>query len=695
MHAGRADLARAATALAARLPWTLAPLARVAYNYRWSWLPDGAGVFRDIDPGRWELVHGNPVRLLQEAGNDALLRAAADRSLVLRAEALERAIDEDLARPSRGPATEERPVAFFCAEYGFHASMPIYSGGLGALAGDILKEASDRALPMVGVGLLYRRGYFRQRIDATGWQQEAWVPTDPERTPAAVVTGPDGAPVRVELTLAGDPVAAQVWRIDVGRVPLFLLDTGLPENDRMQRWTTQRLYDGDPDTRLAQYAVLGMGGIKALRALGIDPGVVHMNEGHAALTAVQLELDGVHDARDRTVFTTHTPVPAGNDTYPPERLRRLLDGLPVDVEALVRRGRTNPDDEGEPFGVTQFALRSSRSANGVARRHGEVSREMWQGLWPGTRVDEVPIGHVTNGVHLPTWVGGPMRALLDRHLGEDWVRRADDPAAFAPLDDVPAEELWAVRCEQRRELVDFVRERSTTDRLVRGETHEQAEAAAHAFDPDVLTIGFARRLATYKRLGLLLADVDRALRVLGGERPVQLLLAGKAHPKDDEGKRLVQGLFGLRGEDVFARRVVFLEDYDLALGARLTQGCDVWLNVPRPPLEASGTSGMKNVLNGGLQLSVLDGWWAEGFDGENGWALDGAVDPDHAAQDARHGAELFRLLEEEVLPAFHDRNGAGVPQAWLGRVRRSMRTLVPQFSATRMVRDYEERVYAH
>jgi glycogen phosphorylase len=694
VHPGRADLDRAATALAARLPWPLAPLARVAYNYRWSWHPDGPALFRDIDRDRWRLTQNNPVRLLQEASNDALVRAAADRALVARAEAVERDLAEDLARPSRGPASDERPVAFFCAEYGFHVSMPVYSGGLGALAGDILKEASDRALAMVGVGLMYRRGYFRQRIDATGWQQESWVPTDPERTPAARVTGADGEPLRVTIPVAGQDVAAQVWRIDVGRVPLYLLDTDVPGNTTTQRWITQRLYDGDPETRLAQYAVLGLGGIRALRALGIDPSVVHMNEGHAALAAVQLELDGVDDRRERTVFTTHTPVPAGNDTYPPERLHGLLEGLPLDVGELVRRGRTNPGDEGEPFGVTQFALRTSRAANGVARRHGEVSREMWQGLWPGTPVDEVPIGHVTNGVHVPTWIAPPMRELLDRHLGPGWIDRADDPSSFEAIDAIGAHELWEVRCRQRAHLVDFVRERSTTDRLFRGDDRRQAEAAASAFDPDVLTVGFARRLATYKRLSLLLADVGRSLAVLGGERPIQLVLAGKAHPKDDEGKRLVQGLFDLRGEPVVSERVVYLEDYDLALGARLTRGCDVWLNVPRPPLEASGTSGMKNVLNGGLQLSVLDGWWAEGYDGHNGWAIDGSVDPDHAAQDARHAAELFRLLTDEVLPEFHDRDEGGVPQAWVARMKRSMRTLIPAFSAARMVRDYEEQVYA-
>jgi starch phosphorylase len=694
--AGRADIDRAASALASRLPWTLAPLARIAYNYRWSWVPDGPKVFRDIDSRRWRECNGNPVRLLQEASAEALLRAAADEAFVARAEAVEQAIREDLERPARelGDISEDRPIAYFSAEFGVHVSMPIYSGGLGALAGDILKETSDRALPMVAIGLMYRRGYFRQRIDAHGWQQEYWVPTDPDRTPAALVADEERNPVQVTVPVGDKTVLAQIWRVDVGRVPLFLLDTDLDENDRISRWITSRLYDGDPDTRLAQYAVLGMGGIRALRALGIDPGVVHMNEGHAALAAVQMELDGVADARERTVFTTHTPVPAGNDTYPPERLQALLGQVVGDVGDIVRRGRTHPDDPHEPFGVTQFALRTSRAANGVAKRHGEVSRDMWKDLWPDRAVDDVPINHVTNGVHIPTWIAAPMRDLLDVHLGEDWWRRADDPATFAGIDDIPAADLWRIRSEQRAKLVEFVRERSVLDRLARGDARNYVESAAHAFDKDVLTIGFARRLATYKRLSLLLHDVERAIRVLGGDRPIQLLLAGKAHPKDDEGKRLVQGLFDIRGDERVASRVVFLEDYDLAVGARLTRGCDVWLNVPRPPLEASGTSGMKSVLNGGLQCSVLDGWWYEAYDGTNGWAMDGTVDHDHGAQDHRHAAELFRLLEEEVVPEFHDRDGDGIPQAWVRRMKASMRTLIPEFSASRMMRDYEDRMYA-
>jgi starch phosphorylase len=710
VHDGRDDLGRAAEALASRVPPALAVLARIAYDLRWSWTPGGPELFRDVDPARWELCGNNPVRLLEEAAADRLAAAAADEALLARAAALADVLQADRARPAvaAGEATAERPVAFFCAEYGVHASLPVYSGGLGALAGDILKEASDRALPLVAVGLMYRQGYFRQRVDASGWQHEYWLPTDPDRLPAALVTGADGRPLTVAVPIEGRDVVAQVWRVDVGRVPLYLLDADRPENDRLARWLTTRLYDGDPVTRLGQYALLGIGGVRALDALGIDPGVVHLNEGHASLACLELARleqergagfdDALAAARRRTIFTTHTPVPAGNDTYPGSLVAAMLGGqaarMGVDPWAIVRLGRTHPDDDHEPFGVTQFALRTTRGANAVSRRHGDVARAMWAGLWPGRPAGEVPITHVTNGVHVPTWLGGPMRDLLDRHLGEGWVRRAADPATWEPVRDIPGHELWAVRREQRAGLVAWVRERSVTDRLSRGDDRVYAEAAARAFDPDILTIGFARRLATYKRLHLLLQDRERSLRLVGDGRPIQVLLAGKAHPRDEDGKRLVQQLFTAKGSPAVGERVVFLEDYDLETAARLVRGCDVWLNLPRPPLEASGTSGMKCAVNGGLNLSVLDGWWPEGYDGSNGWSLSGEVDADHVAQDHRDAGELARLLADEVVPAFHDRGADGLPLAWLDRVRASLRTLGPAFCAGRMLADYEQRLYA-
>jgi starch phosphorylase len=402
-------------------------------------------------------------------------------------------------------------------------------------------------------------------------------------------------------------------------------------------------------------------------------------------------------ARARTVFTTHTPVPAGNDSYPPDQAAHALGGLAgelgTDVGRLLALGRTHPDDAGEPFGVTQAALRLSRDANAVSRRHGGVAREMWQALWPDRGLEDVPIGYVTNGVHFPTWVGGPMRELLDRSLGEDWLARAADPETWSPVDEIPDEELWAVRERQRDELVQFISRRSVVDRLARGDAREYIEAALKGFDPNALTLGFARRVATYKRLELLTENPEWTLSLLSGDRPVQVVLAGKAHPRDEEAKRVVQRVFAMKYAQVVGARVVFLDDYDLATAARLVQGCDVWVNLPRPPLEASGTSGMKSAVNGGLQLSVLDGWWAEGYTGDNGWALPGDVDDDHRAQDERDVATFHRLLDEEVVPMFYERDSAGRPVEWLKRVRASLRSLGPSFCATRMLRDYLEGPY--
>jgi starch phosphorylase len=704
---GSSDLARAIGELADRLPAPLAPLAPLAYNYRWSWLPGAPELFAAIDPERFKLCLQNPVRLLQETSTEALRRAAADSALVERATVLEAAVRADLERPADPEFAIDGPVAFLCAEYGVHLSLPVYSGGLGALAGDQLKEASDRGLPMVAVGLMYRKGYFRQRIDAGGWQHEYWIDTDPQRLPAALVTDESGKPATVTVPIYDANVVAQIWRVDVGRVPLFLLDTERPENGPLERWITTRLYVADERTRLSQYILLGVGGVRALRALGIEPAVVHLNEGHAALAPLELAGEALRTgesleealraAKSRTVFTTHTPVPAGNDTYPGDEVQHaigdLAEELSTPVSHVIALGRTNPEDAAQPFGVTQAALRLSRAANAVSRRHGDVAREMWHQLWPDRPLDKVPIGYVTNGAHFPTWVGAPMRELLDRHLGPDWLDRAADREMWSAVNQISDTELWEVRERQRTELVSFIRERSTEDRLARSDSLEYVQAAARAFDPDVLTIGFARRVATYKRLGLLMRDPEWTMRLLGGDRPVQVVLAGKAHPRDDEAKRSVQALFGLKHATVIGERVVFLDDYDLDVGARLVRGCDVWLNLPRPPLEASGTSGMKAAINGALQVSVLDGWWAEAYAGDNGWALPGDVDHDHDAQDARDAGALHSVFDDEVLPAFYERDGGGLPVAWLARVRASLRTLGPRFCATRMLAEYASGPY--
>ncbi len=693
---GRSDVKRAADELAARIPGPLAPLARLAYNYAWSWLPGGDELFAAIDAERFDLVLRNPVRLLSEASGPALRRAANDPALLAEAARLEQRLDTLLAQPAGEHGLDPaHPVAFLCAEFGVHVSLPVYSGGLGALAGDILKEASDLRVPMVAVGLLYGRGYFRQRVDAGGWQHEYWIPTDPERLPAALVRDASGQPITITVPIGGEEVSARIWRVDVGRVPLFLLDTDFPANDPVGRWITGRLYEGDTDIRLAQYTLLGVGAVRALKALQIDPGVLHLNEGHAMLAPIELGLAA--GAKRKTVFTTHTPVPAGNDSYPADQVRNALKlffstGV-ISPEDLIALGRTNPKDEDERFGITQAALRLSRAANGVSRRHGEVARDMWTGLWPDAEPGQVPIGHVTNGVHIPTWIGGPMRDLLDKHLGSDWLWRAGDVSTWEPVDGISDAELWDARHRQRAELIEWVRVRSTRDRLERTDTPGYVTSAAQALRDDVLTIGFARRVATYKRLDLLIRDREFARALLSDGRPVQLLLAGKAHPRDEEAKRVLQRLFDLKSEREVGQRVVFLDDYDLATGAALVRGCDVWLNMPRPPLEASGTSGMKSAVNGGLQLSVLDGWWAEGYAPGLGWAIPGDIDGDTEAQDQRDAATLHRLLSEEVIPTFYERDATGIPARWLGLVRASLKALAPQFSATRMVRDYVSGPY--
>lgn len=706
---GAEDLRRAADQLAARVPYALSPLARLAFNYRWSWTSSGPGLFAGVDAYRWEVCGQNPVRLLQEAPTSSLERAAADKELCRRAYSLEECVLVEATGTPRFPGIEPaRPIAYFCAEFGIHPSLPIYAGGLGVLAGDLLKAASDLGVPLVGVGLLYRQGYFHQRMDTSGLQHEYWVDTDPQRLPAALVTRDGSEPLTVSVPIRGRDVVAQIWRIDVGRVPLYLLDADRPENRLADRWISSRLYVGDSDTRLAQYALLGVGGVRALHAMGLEPGIVHLNEGHAGLAPLEMAAalvaqghaseDALAASRERTVFTTHTPISAGNETYAAEELMRVFSGLPQrlrsDWDRVLGLARMAPVEPAERSGMTSLALRTSRAANGVSRRHGGVARSMWRPLFGAASDDDVPICHVTNGVHLPTWMSDPMRELLDRHLGPGWEGRCTDPDTWAKLDDVPDAALWHTRCQLRARLVEFVRERATLDRLTRGEPADYVEMAARAFDPDRLTVGFARRLATYKRLHLLSLNLPRALRLLGGDRPIQILMAGKAHPADEGAKNVVRRLFSAKGAPFVGERIAYLHDYDMATAQYLISGCDIWMNLPRPPLEASGTSGMKAALNGALNLSVLDGWWAEAHDGRNGWAIDGTVDPNVEAQDERDSAAMLDLIEHRAAPLFHERDAEGIPRGWLQMVRGSIRTAGLQFTARRMVRDYVAELYA-
>jgi starch phosphorylase len=704
---GQRDIELRIAELTDRLPAELAPLARLAYNYRWAWMPGAAALFREISPALWRQSRCDPRAVLELAAPRRLRQLASEPAYTERLRRTSALLDACLDPAPDAGARAEHPVAYFCAEFGIHCSLPIYGGGLGVLAGDLLKAAADLAVPLIGVGIFYRQGYFHQRLDQSGWQTEYPADTAPERLPAALVTGPDERPLTVELAICGRTVRVQIWRIGVGSVALYLLDTDRDDNHPIDRWTTSRLYVGDRRTRLAQYAVLGIGGARALEAMGIQPGIVHLNEGHAALGSLERmqrliaagrDVDGaLAEIRHHTVFTTHTPVAAGNEWYDRAEvepvLSELIERSGVPREFLYALGGDG-SGTGQAFGLTPLALRTSRATNGVSRRHGEVARAMWQGLWKGRSVTDVPIGHVTNGVHTQSWMASPMQELMDRHLGPGWREREADDAVWAAIADIPDEELWTVRGRLRRELVEYVRHQSVVDRLSRGEPPDYVEAAAKTFDPDTLTVGFARRVAAYKRLYLLTRFPRRALSLVRNEtRRVQTVIAGKAHPRDDAAKQSLQALFTLKRESGVGRHVVFLEDYDLHMAPRIVAGIDLWLNLPRAPLEASGTSGMKVTLNGGLNLSVLDGWWAEAYDGQNGWGIE-SPEADPESQDDHDARALFDLLETEILPLFYERDANGVPRSWVQRIKHAMRTLIPRFTAARMMQDYQDTMYA-
>ncbi len=705
---GSRDIARAVGELAERLPAPLWPLARLAYNYRWSWLAGGAELFRDIDADRWRHSGCNPRAVLEAAKPRRLQELSRDIAYTTRLRTVSASLEHDLARPHLPEISPEHPIAYYCSEFAVHCSLPIYGGGLGVLAGDLLKAASDMAVPLVGIGLLYREGYFHQRLDTSGWQHEYWVATDYDRAPAVLVTDSNNGPLLVEVGLRGRTVRVQIWRVDIGRVALYLLDTDREDNHPIDRWITSRLYVGDRHTRLTQYGVLGIGGARALQAMGIQPCLTHLNEGHAAMSSLervhQICQNGqsfdvaLNDVREETIFTTHTPVAAGNEGYSWQEIEPVFsdfaDSLGLSRDTFYGYGRVNPANEHEAVSITPLALRTSRAANGVSQKHGEVARDMWRVMWPDRSADRVPIGHVTNGVHTLTWMASPMQRLLDKYLGPQWPSHLADTQMWQRIDLIPDEELWEVRCELRRRLVAYAREESVRDRIGRGEPAEYVDAAARVFQPEVLTVGFARRVATYKRLYLIAGMPDEGLlHLLGNDKhPLQLVLAGKAHPSDDEAKTTLRNGFQRKANPLVGRRVVFLEDYDLHMAPRIVAGVDLWLNLPRPPLEASGTSGMKVVLNGGLNLSVLDGWWLEGYDGNNGWAIDSPVNVEPHVQD-EHDARCMMECLNQVVPLFYERDANGIPRGWLQKVRASMRTLIPKFTAERMLRDYVQQMY--
>ncbi|MGA9995339.1 MAG: alpha-glucan family phosphorylase [Pyrinomonadaceae bacterium] len=700
------------------LPLPLRALERLAWNYWWSWSADGNAVFRDLDPAVWEECEHNPRRLLAEISEYRMMQMATDPVYGERVRRLAAEFDDYMADRRVWHTRDGKKippknvVAYFCAEYGVHNSLPLYSGGLGMLAGDHLKSASDLHLPLVAVGLLYRYGYFRQRLRRDGWQEEYYGETKPDVLPIKQVLDETGAPVTVEVSMRGRTVRAQAWRVDVGRVLLYLLDTNIPENAETDRWVTGHLYGGDRETRVVQEMMLGIGGVRLLRRLSVDPHVYHLNEGHSAFLTLELarELiqkekltfaDAAHAVRARCVFTTHTPVAAGNDEFDPALIEQCFGDsfereLGLSHDEFLDLGRVNPNDDRENYGLTPLAIRMCRSTNGVSKKHGEVSRSLWQEMWPERTVDEVPITYITNGVHAQTWVAPLIRSLYEKHIGADWAKAALDERRWKRgIEKISDEELWQAHTLLKQRLIAFIRHRSFHARLSRGESMEYTEAARTMFDPNVLTIGFARRVAAYKRWSLLLTDMHRMLRLLNDEqRPVQFVFAGKAHPQDHGAKFILQQLAQWKYDPLVRHRAVFLQDYDQEIARQLVQSVDVWMNVPRRPLEASGTSGEKVAMNGGLNFSVLDGWWLEGYDGSNGFAIGDRVEANESGDvDTKDAESLYRVLEEQIVPLYYERNADGLPLRWLAMMRHSLATLIPAFNSDRMVEEYAEKIY--
>ncbi|HYJ88869.1 MAG TPA: alpha-glucan family phosphorylase [Pyrinomonadaceae bacterium] len=698
------------------LPFPLQALEQLSWNYWWSWTPGGTGVFRDLDADLWNECEHNPRLLLSRVSEFRLAQMATDPIYLERINQLRAAYDRYMSDRATlannwGTITPEHPVAYFCAEYGIHNSLPLYSGGLGVLAGDHLKSASDLGVPLVAVGLLYHYGYFRQRLSREGWQEERYGETDPDQLPLHQVKTDDGQSLLVDVMIRERIVRAQVWRADVGRVALYLLDTNIPDNEETDRWVTAHLYGGDRETRIVQEMLLGIGGVRLLRRLKIEPSVFHLNEGHSAFLTLELArelttarqlsfVEAAKQVKQRCVFTTHTPVAAGNDEFDVSLLERSFGpafekDLRLTHDEFVALGRTVPTNQLEPFGLTPLAIRMCRSTNGVSKKHGEVSRALWQKLWPGETVEKIAITHVTNGVHVPTWAAPLIQTLFEKYVGDSWQALLRDRSKWAQsIAHISDEELWAAHSLLKQRLVAFIRERSFLSRLNRDESAEYTEAARKIFNPDVLTVGFARRVAGYKRWNLLLSDPARLLRIINNEeRPVQFVFAGKAHPQDGESKVVLQQVAQWKYDPAVRDRAVFLEDYDHEIARQLVQSVDVWLNVPRRPLEASGTSGEKVAMNGGLNLSILDGWWMEGYDGQNGFAIGRDVTGD-ANVDAGDAESLYTVLEREVVPLYYDRDQNGLPRKWISMMKHSIATLAPEFNSDRMVEDYVRRIYS-
>ena len=689
-------------------------LRALSRNLWWTWHPVVISIYRDLNPARWRSSHHNPLAFLDQFEEWELMPRAEELTIDTRINYATHRLSEYLAKPrlqeNGGPgALLAHPVAYFSAEFGLHESLPIYSGGLGVLAGDHVKSASDLGVPLIGVGLMYSRGYFRQHLDAEGWQQEAYGETKISHLPLEPMLDRDGEQFKVRVEAPGGVISAVVWRAAVGRCQLILLDSNVSENDEVNRSLTSTLYGGDRETRIRQELLLGVGGLRALEALGIEPGVLHLNEGHSSFVVLEqarrfMERDGMswEDARREvsrmTVFTTHTPVEAGHDRFEPELARRILTplaehmGLPVDE--LLAQGGCNPEN-GDKFCMTTLALRNSDRANGVSGLHGRVSRHMWNRLWPERLEREVPIGHITNGVHVHTWIAPSMSRLFEQRISPQWAEKIHEPETWRRISKLNAVELWEEHQLLKSRLISFTRRRMVSQTTRRREGKDAVADASQVLSQRALTIGFARRFATYKRADLLLDDVERLARLVGDEeRPVQFIFAGKAHPADQPGKEMLKRLFDLSRDERFFGRIVFIENYDINVARHMVQGVDIWLNTPRRPMEASGTSGQKVVLNGGLNCSILDGWWAEAYDGSNGFAIGGwHQHQDPVVQDSRDRESLFELLENTVIPLYYDRDEFGVPQGWVQMMKNSIATLAWRFSANRMVRDYLSQCY--
>ncbi len=695
------------------LPHRIDRLRELAYNLWWSWHEEALELYRQLDPLLWETVGHNPVAFLRRVDSSSLEAAIGNATYMAIYNRVFRAFDvymgeHDTWFAATYPGLKEQQIAYLSTEYGMHESLPLYAGGLGVLSGDHTKEAGDLGLPFVGLGLLYHEGYFTQKINAEGWQEDFYDVFDPEDRPIQLAHMPNHETAQITLELNGLRISSTVWHVQVGRVPVFLLDTALESSDPDLTRDVSRLYGGSRTTRLLQEVLLGIGGVRALQALGIQPQIWHMNEGHSAFCALELLRQkveqglsfeqAVEEVRVTSVFTTHTPVPAGLDMFDLEEISHYFQGywekLGLTQERFLDLARQDIG-WGEKFSMPRLALRLSSRHNGVSNLHGQVSRELFHHVWPDRRFDNVPIFHITNGIHAKTWLAPEMAALFDQYIGYDWIRYMDEPALWNAVDAIPDDALWDIRCQLKLDLFRFLI-RQAQRRWAMGETTPAHVVWSGALLADnALTIGFARRFATYKRATLLFQDIEQLKRLVNdSERPVQFVFAGKAHPQDQGGKSLIQEICHRALDSELAGRIAFLENYDMCVARYLVRGVDVWLNNPRRPREASGTSGQKAALNGIPNLSILDGWWAEGYNGRNGWAIgDGHRFSDEREQDRADADELYRTLEKEVVPLYYARSEDGLPRAWLAKVREAIKSAAPHFTARRMVKEYTRRSY--